>query len=304
MAFGDTTELLASVRRRAMIPSDREGMTTTDLLALATEELQTTVAAFLVSLNEEFLVSSVDQAVTANSASYTIPERASGSALRQVLILDGTEYVPLSRVEPEREHYWGADSDDVGAYKLEDCDLTLVPTPTVSATLRLRYHRRPSKLVETSAVGTIQAINTGTKTVTFTSTNPSTFSTSQTFDLIGGTPPFKVLAIDQTATSVSGSDVTFTNTLPSGLAVGDYVALATESPVPQVTSEVHPWLCQLTAARALEALGDAKGDKARAVADRMRNEVMALLTPRVVGSARPIINYHGPGWGGRGAWRR
>lgn len=298
--YHTTTYLLASLKRRGMIPSTDEALATADFLALADEELQTYVVPLLMSVREEYLVAAKDHTITADDTTYAIPTRAIGGKLRDVAISDSSgQFHSLSRIEPERAADYGTTGGPNG-YKLQNNSVVLVPGASGSSdTLRLTYFQRPNRLVATSAVGEITAINTATRVVTCSNV-PTTFTTSETYDLVKGTPGFENHAIDQAVSaSVTGASgtVTFSSTLPEDLAVGDFVCLAGESPVPQVPVELHPLLNQRVAFKVQEALGDPKAGLAKQVCDEMKKNVMTLLTPRSEGSARLIINRYGPGFG-------
>lgn len=303
-----TTELMNSIIRRGMLMKAPNALDTADYLAFADDEIRTSILPKITALDEEYKIADYDVAVSSSTAEYAIPPRAAGDALRQVLLKVGTDdFQPLSRVEPERRHYL-SQSGSVEGYVFEDGKIILVPSLSASGTLRLKHARRANRLVQTSAVGEIQSINTGTKTVTFTAANPSTFSTSQTYDIIQGTPPFKTLAMDQTATAVTGSTVTFTNSLPTDLAVGDFVCLKEETPIPLIPLETHAYLAEKVAGKALHALGfpswkDFLGPGGSC--DQMWSETVKILSPRDRAGSRYVVNFHGPGWGGdtRGRWR-
>lgn len=291
-----TTALLSSLKRRGMLPSTSETLSTSDFLAIATEELQTYVFKLLLATREEFAVASHDLSVVSGTAAYKLPSRAVGGKLRDVLLYDashGGGYVSLQRIEPAMGL---AGNGGIEGYYLQGDDVVFSPTPASSVTVRLTYFRRPSALVATTAAGAITAINTGTKVVTYTA-GPAFSSTSALYDLVRGKPPFTVIGQDLAVTAANGSTtVTFTATLPTDLAVGDYVCLAGESPVAQVPVELHPLLSQRTVYKCLEALGDDKSVAAGEAADRMRLDAVTLLTPRVEGAARPIVNRYGPGF--------
>jgi hypothetical protein len=279
-----------------MLPST--DFSDSDLLAIATEELQGPVTELLLSVREEYLVASADQSVVAGTAAYQIPARAVGGVVREVLLStdSGTTFLPLARIEPEREH--DATGTNPVGFKFENNTVVLLPTPTASATLRIRYFRRPNALVangSTISAAAITAINTGTKTLTFTSTSGLT-ATGATYDFVQASPGFMSLADDQPRTSTTGTTIVFTNVLPSLLAVGDYVCLAGVSLVPQVPVELHQLLVQRVVMRTLEALGDKKVDVAQNMVSRAEKQALSMLMPRSQGNQRPIINKFGPGW--------
>jgi hypothetical protein len=288
--------LLENLRRRGQIPesSDRS-FSTDDLVAMVSDETQSYMTQLLMSVREEFFVTDYDVTTTAAS-SYRIPPRAVGSKLRQVLINDGSGFRVVPRVEPKVQwEYQSAGTGAPAAYYLKGTSIELLPAPSAGLTLRMQYFRRPNTVVYDDQCGRITAINTGTGAVTI-SASVSDFSSSETYDFVRGTPGFETLAMDQSAV-VSGGGLTLTfASLPSELAVGDFVCLAGQTPIPQLPVELHQLLSQRTVVKVLEAMGDPKVTTAKTMCDEERARALTQLTPRSEGDSRYIINYQGPGW--------
>lgn len=285
-----TDDLLTSLKLRGVIPNSTALLTNANLLVLANEELELGIMALIKSVSEDYGLLTSDIAFVSGQLSYSIPTRAGGMALRGVQRVTAAGQVIASypRITLEQLDY----ETPSGIY-LKGNQLWLVQDPGVTTDLlRVTYQCRPGVLTSTTggSVGQITAINTGTKTVTFSSI-PANFTSSLTYDLIQQNPGFDYLAIDQTA-SVSGSTLVFTNTLPTNpaLAVGDWVGIAGLSPIPQVPPELHPVLAQKTYIRAMQALGDKSamqlGEQALGTMER---NAMLLLTPRVTGTAQKIV---------------
>jgi hypothetical protein len=301
-----TTELLASIKRRGMIPSTDEAFSTADFLAIANEELQSFIVPLLLGAREEFLVANFD-ITTTTSAEYTLPPRAIGRELRDVLWQSGNSYIPLSRIEPEREYEFGnTGSGGPYGYKFENDKVVLIPAPPSGGTLRLKYFIRPNALVLPAAVATIQSINGGRTVITTTATIPSTITTGISVDLVAAKPGFATQVLDSTTTATtSGTTITLTTALPSSVVAGDYVCLAQEAPVAQIPVELFPLLAERVCFKVLEALGDPRAQVQKQICDEMARQAVRLLSPRSQGSARPIVPRYGPGrgWGGRGNGR-
>lgn len=295
MADYTASALVASIRRQGFV-SESSSLTNEDLLAWVNDEARTYVTALLKSVHEEFLVNELDYTVpiVTGQATYRIPPRVVGGGLRMVSLVTSASVpaLPITRVEPPNAFLYGV-SGVPGAYMLRGNLLQLLPAPSGTGTLRLGFLQRPSTIVDESACGVISLINTGTKAVTI-SASPSTFSSSTPFDLVQGVPPFSALSIDQAATKAS-QVYTFANTLPTGLAVGDFICLAGETPIPQLPLECHALLAQRVVVKLLEAQGGPRYDAAKASMDEMRRDLVELLSPRVTGSNRVIVNPYGPG---------
>lgn len=300
-----TTALLASVKRRGMLPSSDQTLTTADYLAFGTEELQTYVMNLLLSANEDYATATADTTIVSGTNSYSLPARASNESLRNVLYLEAGSYVPLIRTNPQ-DVPGTTDTGTPHSYYFFDDAIVLVPTPSAAGTLRLQYFRRPSALVAASAAATISSINGARTVVTTTATIPSTITNTVTVDVVSHTPGFRILTMDAALTgTVSGTTITFSSALPASVVAGDYVCLAGESCVPQIPVEAHPLLAQRIVVKALEALGDKKAADAEKTSERMSKSLLARLLPRTTGSIRYVVNANGPGVPGRGrrGWR-
>lgn len=302
-----STALIASVRRRGMIPNTTEALATADYLAIATEELQSDIFELWVASGGEYAVTDYDVAIVAGTSSYTLHSRSAGEVLRQVLMLQNSVYTPLARAEPETANEWNYANTSSGtpsAYYFKDDAVVLVPTPSAAGTLRLQYLRRPNSLVATSAVATV-ASYTGA-TITTTATIPSTITASSiSVDIVGGTPGFRTKAQAYTTTTgTTGTTIVLTANVPTTVVAGDYVCLAGESPVAQIPPELHPLLAQRVTQKCLEALGDPKAAVAAQEYERMRARALSLITPRSAGEPRYIVNKNGPGFGYRRGFSR
>ncbi len=291
MATYTTTDFLSSVRVRGNIPTttnDSNVNSTANLLVMATEELHIKLLPLLMSVREEFYVAPPkDYAITANQASYAVPTRASGQVLRDIQVIEGSSIWSLPRVDPEQ--IVTTSTGTIQGYYLEHDSVVLYPTPAAtSGTLRMRYFIRPGRLAATSACAQIATIDAGTNSVTV-SAIPTSWSTGIVLDFVKASAPFKYLEIDQTTTSVSSTTIVFA-ALPTGLAVGDWLAPAEYSPIPQVPYEFLPVLAQMTVVKVLESNGDEAG-MIRAVKDlqMIQQSAIAMVTPRVQGENKKVI---------------
>ncbi len=295
-----TSGLYASIRRRASIPTTATtGGANADLLAYVQEELRLGLVAEILKLRESYFKRDLDTAISGTV--YRIPTRALGGKLAGVYLLDSAGNVlgePLPEIQDERQA-----SGAVG-YRVRGQSLVLLPDAnTTAATLRQTYYEQPNEVVATG-YATVLTINTSTNVVTTVASHG--FTTSSVLDLVKATEGFESVAIDQTPTAASGSSLTFAS-LPSGLAVGDYVCVARQAPVPQIPSEFHPILAQRVACAWLEAGGYTEGLKAaQAKLQVMESAIGVLSAPRVDTGAKKLIARHSllgsiPGrsrWGG------
>lgn len=281
-----TSDLLDSIKRRSFAPDGQDTFSDTELLAMADEVLLTHLVPDIIAVKEEFFVVHEDEALAVDQAAYDIPVRAAGGLVRDVWLVDGTSIDPnFRRKEPEEVRSSASDTPD--GFYLKGNQIIVDPPPSAATkTLRKSFFLTPSKHVATSAAGVISAIDTDNLIVTVSSI-PSTWATGDTFDLIrrnGGQEP---LAIDLTSTLVSGSSITLPS-LPANLAVGDYVALAGETPLVQVPDVFRTVLAQGVAAEILESTNQPGADKAKKKFEDMRTAAQKRLTPRVQGEDRMV----------------
>jgi hypothetical protein len=101
--------------------------------------------------------------------------------------------------------------------------------------------------------------------------------------------------MDVVVTSVSGTQIFFTAAdIPTDLIVGDYVALAQQSPVVQLPDEAVQLLETLTGMRVLQALGDYEAAKSNQVsAMQQEKDLLKILQPRIEGESTKIISRNG-----------
>ncbi|HNF59260.1 MAG TPA: hypothetical protein PLN89_06780 [Elusimicrobiota bacterium] len=300
--------LLSSIKRRGMIPASSFTFTDDQLTAFLNDELLSRLVPAIKSVREEFFVNVNDVALVSGQQAYDLPSRAIGVQLRDLSLVDsaGKESY-LARIDPSFMKEAGVVQlpYNVMGYYWQGNKVMLYPIPSSTVySLRQRYERRPSDLVATTQCAKIASINTGTKTVTTvdpavdtTVGNPSTlWTTANVLDLVQGVPPFNAWADSQAVTTVASNSITFTNALPTGLAVGDWVSLAGQSPVAQIPYEGFMTLAELGLARVMEAMDDVSpsgAPMARQQAETMLQEFLKLISPRTAGTPQKVVDRHG-----------
>lgn len=282
MAF-DTTRFLTQLNQTGCLPTGR--FTDAELLAIGYDVLLSELVPLIIKIREEYYVKLYDSNITVSQAAYPIVSRSIGGTLREVKMIVGTDILNLLRVDLEDIKFVQVGTPD--RFYVMGNDLNLFPTPSATAnTLRQIYYIRPSKLVPVSETAVITAINTATKTVTITI--PTGWTTANTFDLVRGSAHYDVLDLNLVATSVGAGVIIFTNTLPTSLAVGDYVTLADESCFPYLPPEGHTVLVQATAAAALETIGDPAAANVAAKALMLKENLKSVLSVRIQGAPKRL----------------
>jgi len=296
-----TTDLLADVRRRAMLPTTAtQGTTDADLLSHADNEMASRMVPLITSVNEEFYVQTIDVPIVAGQAAYRIPNRSAGGKLRDASFILGASQLNLARIEPEQLTQWivNAAGTPAGFY-LEAGTVNLIPTPSAGGTLRLKYYVRPGRLTATASnYGVITSVTYGSSnSVTLAFTGSLSPLNGSLFDVIAFRPPFEYLLADAVASGSSAGNVTLTISSPTSpppnfspnIAIGDYVCARDVSPILQMPVELHSLLAQRTVCAVMEAFNYSERlQAAESVYARMEDAALRLLSPRVDGAPRKM----------------
>jgi len=282
--------LVTSIKRRASMPTSQSLFTVADLLALADEEMQTVIFPVIMSIKGDYFVNNSDTTMT-TATSYAIPNDAIGLKLKDAYWLDadGEEHqipsVNLADVTGEVIRGWLG----IGYY-LQKNSVILTPNSKDGDTLRLKYYRRASKMVPNDEGGQITAINTGSGVVDVDNI-PTAWAITDTFDAIDQNPGFETQDSDLTISAITTTQMTFDDV--TNLAVGDWVCMAGETTIPQITPEAHSLLAQSVAVKCLESLGDPKMLVAQGKFEQIKTNFIDMVAPRADGQVKKIIQRSG-----------
>lgn len=283
MAF-NSTYFLTQVKVKSSPPEGR--FTDEEILQLANDTLLAQVVPMIINLKEEFYVTYEDQNITANTSSYPIPYRALGLSLREVKKLQNGRIIDLDRISPEAIRS-SSTSDNTEGFYLSGQDVVLYPTPdTTQDSLRLYYFLTPSRIVKVTECALITNIDRTTGVIT--AATPSTWTTANRFDLCSQRNGHRTLGSDLVASSVTSTDVTLALVdIPVTLLVGDYIALAGETPFLQCPDNCFELVIRLTSNELLESMG-AQAELATGIqkANDLKASIMGLLINRVSGAAK------------------
>jgi hypothetical protein len=288
-------DLVASVKRRCNIPLSQITYDDNDILVFANEVMDETLGPLILSTREEFYVEHEDIDLVNGQTVYELPYRAFGSKIRilKPLNSDGKEGYPLTPIPLDINYAtnYTDSSTYTRGYHLENNNFVLSQNPTNAGLtkLRLYYYLRPNDLVILSRAAKIKTIDTSTNSVTV-ETVPTVINSSTKLDIIQSIPNYKIRNFDLTANVNSQSKViTFTDTLPTGLQIGDYICLAGETVCPQLPADVIPILEQTTTCKVLEAQGDTEGLKnANVRLDKMEKALFNLIDNRIESPGKKI----------------
>lgn len=282
--------LISSVKRNVTAPASQVLLLDDDILDFANDMMQTKVVPLLLSVRQEYFVTYKEIPTVANQKEYDIPYRAIGRALRDIKLKDSANTVrDLSLVQLEDEHLFTAEVSPHSVYFRGD-QFVLLPKPAnASYTIQMWYNLAPSALVVSTSACKVTAISGSDLTVDAV---PSTIGVSSTLDIVQGKSGNRILSMDVTPTALNGLVFTFASgDVPSTVSVGDYIALAGETPVVQLPNEVCPYLELLTSQQVLGAIGDYEGlaslEKEQEIVER---NMKLMLEPRLQGESTKIIN--------------
>jgi hypothetical protein len=290
--------LIASIKRRAMLPTSNSTFQDDDFLAMANEEMNIGMVPSIIQMQQDYLLTTEVVPLTTNQSRYKIPSRAIGNKLYDVMYKDTNgNFMEMTRIEKaDLPAYNGPYTIGYARmFYVENGDIVIFPdvTGTPTGSLEMSFYIRPNQLVAESRVGVISAINTSTGEITLENL-PSVFNLSESYDFIEVTSPHVLLSYDLVPTSINTTTKTITFNpaqLPDDLEVGDHIALANESMIPQIPSDLHVVLAHRVATRCLEALGDTQGlQNANAKLVEMESKSNTLINNRVSSAPQKIIN--------------
>ena len=277
-------------------------------------DLSMGVIPMLKKVQQEYFVYNVDVPIVQGQSSYTMPTRAIGNAVRDVVLVDSNgnevalnnlmrEYIKVAFPFTFVPAIWAfgmfTSANEINLYN------TMIQSYTAYK-LRFITERRPGGLTLSTNCGQITAI-TG-NVVTLSYVDP-TWTTATTFDSINQLPPFQSFADDIAISLINGYQITVSGTalspgtgVPANLAVGQWICPAMLSCIPQIPYEWFPLLTEMTVATLAEGLDMSQLlASSKAKIEKFEANALALVRPRVTGSPRVIINQSSRGTGfGRG----
>ena len=298
-------DLINGAKRRGYIPISQSTEDSDSLIDRLNDELSLTIVPAIESVKENYWLTWERVAITANKSLYNIPARASGTALKDIWVLDNAynRMRPLPRVDVHNFSIMNTPSNSVIEGLLIGDQVQIRPTPSnTTGYLEFWYYQRPNTLIATSSCAKITAVSTVSGTTTFTVDTDLTASLSigSLVDFINGQTPFSsqgdnvaILAISSTEIQVTATYIEDeTGTVVPG--VGDYICPAGFSCIAQIPQEFYPVLAQATAVAYLESSGDLqKQQVAAGTLGRMMQAALKLISNRLEGEPEVIFNRDG-----------
>lgn len=302
MAFYYTAdELIKSVKMRASVPTSQNRFKDEDFLRFANEEMSLGLVPSILRNHEDYFLISEDVLLESNKTKYAIPYRAIGNKLREVSFIDSNgQAYEMTRVGIGDVPFYSTQSGgpNVYAYYVSNNEICLVPEQASIPSgvfLRMSYYIRPNSLVLLKNVAVISGIDRITGVIAL-SQLPEDFSVSMLLDLIQIKSPHRCLKLEVQPVSINSTSKTITLNIadiPDSLAVGDHIAKATESAIPQVPSDMHMILAHRVATRLMEAMGDTEGlQNANQKLAELEQQTTTLIDNRVEDAPQKVVNRH------------
>lgn len=291
-------QLIASVKRRASIPTSQSTFTNDDFLAFADEEMSLGLVPSVMTAHSDYFMYTQVIPLVSGQSRYAVPYRAIGNKLREVAYEDGSGQVgSMTQIGiADLSDYNSSSNSRPREFYMENNEVVLVgdfAQAPVDGKLRLTYYMRPNSLVLLEKVAVITNVDRISGIISV-SNLPTDFSINSKLDLIKVQSPNKTLVFDITPAAINSTSKTITlnlSDIPSTLAAGDHITMAMECAIPQVPSDLHVVLAHRVAARCLEALGDTEGlQTANAKLAELEVKTNTLISSRVEDAPRKIVN--------------
>ncbi len=287
-----TLDLLSTIKNRQMFPDASTGsLSPAALLQFATEELYLVLVPMILGVREKYYETYTDTSYTTSTTSLPIPARSIGGTLSCVQYIYGTDIKPLEPIDPGQISTIQPSAQPNNFY-FENNTIVFYPPPAANqGSVRKRWFQRPNRLEQTSNCAQITAFDANTGVVTCTP--PTAWTTSNIFDFIPQTASQATpYGKDSVITAITTTSMTFSS-LSSSVAIGDWIALAEYTPIPEIPFEFQALLAQATAVRALGAINDATAlGNAKADLSIMAQAAVKLLTPRDQQGSKRVVS----GW--------
>lgn len=289
MSAYTSDDLIKSVRVRGMFPDASQGsLSPENILLVASEELRMSIVPMILAVREKYYETFTEYDLTNNQAIYDIPKRAIGSMTSIVQYIVNNSMYALAPLDPKSIITTVSGLYPRGFY-FENDKIVVYPTPNATqGTLRVRYYQRPSILLQTINCAQISSVDETNGTVTVSS-YPSSWSSAMLVDFVSNKTPYTPYSVDKAISVISAGNVISFTTLPTNregtsvVQIGDWLAPAGYTPIPEVLDEFFPILAAATALKLLSATGSRED---HAIVKEELKEFIAsgvkMITPRDV----------------------
>ena len=292
-----TAQLVTNVQLLAHLPLGNSTFTSPEIISLADREIKTSIMKQVLSVREGYYLTYTDY--TADStAEYAIPPLAIAGAVANIEVVQDQSVIQVGRVDESEQANTETPSSTSYGYFIRGNTIKVLPS-SILGTIRVWYFRRPNTLVATSAAARVTSIASNVITV---SSLPTTITIGEDVDACQDQPTFEMLGT-RNVSNIVGTDVTL-DAVVDDLAVGDWLALSNQTPVPQIPVEFRPLLEQRVVVKIYELQGYLdKMKAAQAKLTELEADILSLISPRTQSQTKVISPSVGGVLSGGRRWR-
>jgi len=322
-----TDDLVSAVRRRAQLPDADGKLDDAGILDIANEELQTFILPWLVEARETYYVKDSFILIEQGVDTYPLPTMLLAGTLFDVSVynaqFESMGSLPMLPLEDSTSYgasgTWGYPASL--CFTIQGNNLVLLPKPTGGDTLylRLRYVRRPNRLVPVSECALVESWLSDTPTpgrTQFTVDAVPAGFTGSKIDLVQAIPSFEVWSEFLAHANATGTtfDVLTTSVNPNFFTAAQagfldgapnqpaYWCVQQTTCIVPVPDFMQPVLVSITASQCLRSIGDFEGaEMEMQQLGRKMGQLKTVVEPRVEGARPRIVSFSHPM---RASWNR
>lgn len=292
-------QFLDRLKKRVTLPANNELLSTESLLSIGDDVVRDKMVSLMMSVNQNYFVTTEAETLVEDQEAYSIPYRAIGRTLRDLKLVgsDDEKTSDMSLIALEDEHMFrgGGGGGTPRYFFFQGDEIILRPVPNTTAYyLKKFFDLQPGCLVTTSSAACVASV--ASNVVTIEGAMPSEITVGIDVDFIQGRQGCRTLAMDVAVTNVSATTITFASAsdIPSSLVAGDFISVAQTSPVIQFPDEAFPLIVTLAAVRVMHAIGDFEAQsKLEEEATQQETSLLKLISPRIQGENTKIVNRRG-----------
>lgn len=281
-----STNIVQLCSKLAALSSNQANLSSEDFLNFANMTI-TVLVSEVLGAREEYLIYSDVVPVTQGKTTYRIPYRAVNGEVRHLWYESqaGSRMRLYPKSIEDMENYTALTIGEPTGFYVMGNNIVLLPTPDVDGSLVMAYPFRPNLLVDAMTTQSILTVDTVNNNITVPNI-PANFTNGAKYDVIDHQSGNGIVYYDLVG-SISGTTINFPTSIQN-VQVGNYVALAGQSPVPMIPEEGHPLLLETTVMRVEMVRGNSTRVKnSTLIIQDARKAWEGLLNNRIVSKAHP-----------------
>jgi hypothetical protein len=292
-------DILESAKSRSFAPISQSTFGDSDIISIATEELLIKMVSDIISVREEFFLTTKTTALVAGIDHYTIPKMAIGNTINLLKLRasDGSEVVLERMSAADSAPYAGQTGDPIKFY-FEGDEVVVCPKPSAAnASLVFSYFRKPNRLIDTASCAKVTGVSSSSGTTTFTVDTDLTSDliVGDTVDFLSGASPYLLWADEVAITAITSTTIAVATSAVSDSVSsvqpvsGDYICPNGYANIAQIPDELVPVHSQMIAVRMIASMGDLnKWQAAKAELKELREEALKLIKNRAESAPRRV----------------